>query len=183
MIVKTKIMDEATINRTLNRITHEIIERNGTSSDLYIFGIKKNGVPIAKKLCENLKLFGGINAQFGELDITFKRDDISEEEKLLKATKSLVPSDINGKRVILVDDVLFTGRTVKAAIETLFGFGRPKSVQLVVLIDRGHRELPFRPDYIGKNVPTSSTETVVLNFGNSAPAGVFICDSKEEVNA
>lgn len=173
-------MDESTINRSMARITHEVLERNGGVSELCIFGVKNRGVPLAKKLRDNIKLFENAEVDLGELDITMKRDDIPDEEKLLKATESVVPCDITGKTVLIVDDVLYTGRTAKAAIETLFSYGRPKSVQLVVLVDRGHRELPIRPDYIGKNVPTSGTETVVVNLGSEAETGVFICDKITE---
>ena len=182
MKIKAKIMDETTINRTMARITHEVLERNGGVSDLCIFGVKNRGVPLAKKLCDNIKLFENAEVVFGELDITMNRDDISSQEKLAKATDSVVPCDITNKKVLIVDDVLYTGRTAKAALETLFSYGRPKSVQLAVLIDRGHRELPIRPDYIGKNVPTSGTETVVVNLNSKEDAGVYICDKLTEDN-
>ncbi len=180
MKIKAKIMDESTINRTMARITHEVLERNGGVSDLCIFGVKNRGVPLAKKLCDNIKIFEGVDVLFGELDITMKRDDITEQVKLVKATSSVVPCDITDKKVLIVDDVLYTGRTAKAALETLFSYGRPKSVQLAVLIDRGHRELPIRPDYIGKNVPTSGTETVVVDLTSQDNAGVYIFDKLTE---
>ena len=180
MKIKAKIMDEITINRTMARITHEVLERNGGVNDLCIFGVKQRGVPLAKKLCDNVILFEGVDLLFGELDITMKRDDISDQEKLVKATTSIVPFDITNKNVLIVDDVLYTGRTAKAALETLFSFGRPKSVQLAVLIDRGHRELPIRPDYIGKNVPTSSNETIVVDLTSKEQGGVYICDKLTE---
>ena len=180
MNLKAKIMDETTINRTMARITHEVLERNGGVKDLCIFGVKNRGVPLAKKLCENVKLFEGADVLLGELDITLKRDDITEQEKLLKATSSIVPCDITDKKVLIVDDVLYTGRTAKAALETLFSYGRPKSVQLAVLIDRGHRELPIRPDYIGKNVPTSGNETVVVELNALSQVGVYIYQKDTE---
>lgn len=182
MKIKAKIMDETTINRTMARITHEVLERNGGVADLCIFGVKNRGVPLAKKLCENIKLFEGVDITLGELDITMKRDDISDQEKIIKATTSIVPCDINDKKILIVDDVLYTGRTAKAALETLFSYGRPKSVQLAVLIDRGHRELPIRPDYIGKNVPTSGTETVVVKLNSLENSGVYICEKLTEDN-
>lgn len=182
MKIKAKIMDESTINRTMARITHEVLERNGGVSELCIFGVKNRGVPLAKKLCDNIKTFENAEVIFGVLDITMKRDDISEQEKIAKATDSVVPCDITDKKVLIVDDVLYTGRTAKAALETLFSYGRPKSVQLAVLIDRGHRELPIRPDYIGKNVPTSGTESIVVDLNSKENAGVYICDKLTEDN-
>ena len=180
MKIKAKIMDETAINRAMARITHEVLERNGGVSDLCIFGVKNRGVPLAKKLCDNIKLFEGVSVPMGELDITMKRDDINDQEKIIKATISVVPCDITNKKVLIVDDVLYTGRTAKAALETLFSYGRPKSVQLAVLIDRGHRELPIRPDYTGKNVPTSGTETVVVDLNSLDTAGVYICEKLTE---
>ena len=180
MKVKAQIMDESSINRALVRITHEVLEQNGGVSDLCIFGVKRRGVPLARKLRDNIKIFEGVSVPLGELDITMKRDDIGEQEKLVKATDSFVPCDITDKKILIVDDVLYTGRTAKAAIETLFNYGRPKSVKFVALVDRGHRELPIRPDFVGKNVPTSGSETVIVNFGDDKQAGVFICNKNTE---
>ena len=153
-------MDNDALNRTLARITHEVIERNKGVDGICVLGIKRRGVPLAKKLCDNIKKFEGKEVPFGVLDITLHRDDCDDAHKKTVAGKSHIPCDINGKTVIVVDDVLYTGRTARAALETVFGFGRPGSVQFVALIDRGHRELPLRPDYVGKNVPTKKTETV-----------------------
>lgn len=164
MQVKSQIMNLETMLRTILRISHEIVERNEGAEDIVLFGIKSNGVPLAKQIKDNIASFENINVPLGELDITLQRDDYSPEKKLEKATESIVPCDINNKTVIIVDDVIFTGRTAKAAIETIFKYGRPKSLQLVSLIDRGHRELPIRADYIGKNVPTSRLEMVCVNF-------------------
>jgi len=157
-------MDKEAINRTMARITHEVIERNRGVENVCILGIKRHGVPLAQKLYSNIKKFEGVDLPIGELDITMHRDDFDEVYKKTNAGDSIIPCDINGKTVIIVDDVLYTGRTARAALETVFDFGRPDSVQYVALIDRGHRELPLRPDYVGKNVPTKKTETVFVKL-------------------
>ena len=164
MILRTKIMDEATVNRTMARITHEVLERNQGVENLCVLGVLRRGVPLARMLCNNIERFEGVSVPFGVLDITSRRDDLSEAEKKNRADSSEIPFDLNDKNVIIVDDVLFTGRTARAAIETVFGYGRPKTLQLVVLVDRGHRELPIRPDYVGKNVPTSRSETIAVRL-------------------
>ncbi len=168
-----QIMDESTIRRSLARITHEIIERNNGTENVCIFGIKNRGVRLAEILCENIKKFDDNIVPMGILDVTLRRDDLTEEEKSSKATESLIPCDIHDKTVIIVDDVLYTGRTARAGIETIFSIARPKSVQLAVLIDRGHREIPIRPDFVGKNIPTAKHEkiSVVMNGQNN---GVYI---------
>lgn len=177
MVKKAQIMDSQTMNRTINRISHEILERNQGAENLCILGVKTRGVILAKKICENIKRFEGINVPFGEIDITMQRDDFTPEKKVQLATESIVPIDITAKTVIIVDDVLFTGRTAKASIETVFKYGRPSNVQLVVLVDRGHRELPIRPDYVGKNLPTKRQEKVLVSFNDSdSETGVFICE-------
>jgi len=160
MVEKAKIMDEAAISRAMARLTHEILERNQSLENLCVLGIKRRGVPLGKMLCDNMKRFWDADVPFGILDVTNHRDDLSDQAKQKNAGQSEFPCDITGKTVILVDDVLFTGRTTRAAIETVFASGRPKSVQFLALVDRGHRELPIRPDYVGKNIPTSKTETV-----------------------
>ena len=144
----------------MTRITHEIIEKNNGAKDLVLLGIHRRGMPLAAMLRENVKRFEGIDLPLGSIDISLYRDDLSELSGRPETGKSSFPCDITGKTVILVDDVIYTGRTVRAAIEAVFDFGRPKSIQLAVLIDRGHRELPIRPDYVGKNIPTSHTEIV-----------------------
>ncbi len=167
-------MDESSIIRSLARISHEITERNNGTDDIVVFGIKKRGVIPARLLCENLKKFEGKDIPFGMLDVTEKRDDYTEEQKNKVKTESLIPCDIENKTVIIVDDVLYTGRTVRAAIETLFAISRPKSVQLAVIIDRGHREIPIRPDYVGKNIPTSRHEKISVVMDNGTDNGVYI---------
>lgn len=171
---KVQIMDENTIFRSLARITHEIIERNDGIDNVCILGIKNRGVYIAKILQSNANKFGNKDLPFGMLDVTMFRDDFSDEEKKKRATKSEVDFDIKDKNVIIVDDVLYTGRTARAAIETVFSLGRPKSVQLAVLVDRGHREIPIRPDYVGKNIPTSKHEKVSVVLDNGNDNGVYI---------
>ena len=177
MKIRTQIMDEATVCRTMARITHEVLERNQGVEDICVLGVRRRGVPLAKMLCENIRRFEGAQVPMGALDITMKRDDKSEDEKRSDAGESEIPCDLTNKTVIIVDDVLFTGRTARAAIETVFGFGRPRSVQLVVLVDRGHRELPVRPDYVGKNVPTARSETVAVRFAEmDGETAVYIGD-------
>lgn len=159
-VVKSDLMDEAAVRRSLTRMTHEIIEKNKGTDDICIVGIKRRGVPLANILAENILKFEGINVPVGYIDITFYRDDLTEVTELPEASDCFIPVDIKGKKIILVDDVIYTGRTVRAAIEAIFSFGRPSLIQLAVLIDRGHRELPIRPDFVGKNIPTSKEEMV-----------------------
>ncbi len=157
---KSVIMDEAAVRRSLTRITHEIIEKNSGPADLCFLGIRRRGVPLAAMLRENLAQFEHVEAPLGSVDISLYRDDLTELGDTPETGESEIPFDIRGKKLILVDDVIYTGRTVRAAIEAIFHFGRPKLIQLAVLIDRGHRELPIRPDYVGKNIPTSHQEMV-----------------------
>ncbi len=171
---KTQIMDMQAVNRAIARISHEIIERNQGVLDICILGVKKRGVMFAKKICACIQVFENTTVPFGELDITLSRDDLSDDIKNKVATESIIPCNITGKNVIIVDDVIFTGRTAKAALETVFKYGRPNSVQFVTLIDRGHRELPIRPDYVGKNVPTSKQETVSVVVDDTEQSGVYI---------
>jgi pyrimidine operon attenuation protein/uracil phosphoribosyltransferase len=160
MAQESKIMDDMGLDRALARITHEIIERNNGVKDVILLGIKTRGIYIAQRLSKNILKFENVQVPVGVLDITQHRDDLSPEDKKLKKSECEIPCDITDKTVILVDDVLYTGRTIRAAIESVFNFGRPKTVELAVLIDRGHRELPIRPDYVGKNVPTSRDEVI-----------------------
>ena len=175
MEFKTKILDGIAIKRSLIRITHEIIERNKGVKDICLLGVKRRGVPLARMLQENIHAFEGVLVPLGYIDPTRHRDDISDEIKEIKSGDCSFPCEIKDKTVIIVDDVLYTGRTARAAIEAVFAFNRPKAIQLAVLIDRGHRELPFKPDYVGKNVPTSSTEKIVLKlFETDGEDGAFI---------
>lgn len=161
---KTIIMDELAQNRALFRISHEIIEKNKGVKDVVLIGILTRGVTIAKKIKDNIKTIEGIELPFGYIDITLYRDDLSEITDMPKVSKTDIDFSVKDKKVILFDDVLFTGRTARAAIEAVLSLGRPKSIQLAVLIDRGHRELPIRADYVGKSIPTSLSETVLVKF-------------------
>ena len=163
MKVKTEIMDEKALDRALTRISHEIIERNRGVEDLVLLGIKTRGVSLAKRLCEKIRRIEGNDLPVGSLDITSYRDDIKEMKDMPQVSTTDISFDITGKKVILVDDVLYTGRTVRAAMDAIIDMGRPFSIQLAVLVDRGHRELPIRADYVGKNVPTSRSEMVIVN--------------------
>lgn len=177
MQIKTQVMDENALNRAIARIAHEISERNDGVDDVCILGVKRRGVPFAERIKNCIMQFEGVEVPFGALDVTMNRDDYSEEKKRSLSTGSFVPFSITDKTVIIADDVLFTGRTAKAAIETIFEYGRPKCVQLVTLIDRGHRELPIRPDYVGKNVPSSKDETVAVRLSEiDGETGVYICE-------
>jgi len=160
MQLKSVIMDEAAVLRSMKRITHEIIEKNNGASDIILLGIHRRGMPLAGMLRDNIKSFEGTDVPLGSIDISLYRDDLTQLSDLPETGNTMVPCDLSGKKVILVDDVIYTGRTVRAAIEAVFHHGRPKSIQLAVLIDRGHRELPIRPDYVGKNIPTSHSEVV-----------------------
>lgn len=166
MAKETVILDEQAVRRALIRIAHEIIERNKGIEDCILVGIKTRGIYIANRLAERIAEIEGTKISVGEIDITLYRDDLSikteNKDPLLKGTA--VPFDITEKKVIVVDDVLYTGRTVRAALDAIIDLGRPSQIQLAVLIDRGHRELPIRPDYIGKNVPTSKDEKIVVKL-------------------
>lgn len=157
-------MDEVKIKRSITRISHEIIEKNKGGQDVVLVGIKRRGVPIAKRIAENIKNFEDIDIPVGILDISLYRDDLSElsEDPIVKNNKLDV--DIKGKKIILVDDVIYTGRTARAAIQAIFDNGRPGKIQLAVLVDRGHRDLPVRPDYVGKNIPTSLSEAILVEL-------------------
>lgn len=163
MKIKAKIMDRQAINRATTRIANEIIERNKGVEDLIFVGVKTRGVPFANKLAEKIVEIENVIIPVYNLDITMYRDDLSEVGNQPIVNEEF-NADIQDKNIVLVDDVIYTGRTVRAALEALIKRGRPKKVQLAVLIDRGHRELPIRPDYVGKNVPTSKTEIVDVKF-------------------
>ncbi len=157
---KAQIMDAEGIRRALTRIAHEILERNKGIEDLVLVGIRSRGVPLAQRINAKIAEIEGTTVPLGALDITLYRDDLSRLGYHPVLHKTEIPFDITDKKVVLVDDVLYTGRTVRAALDALMDLGRPRLVQLAVLIDRGHRELPIRADFVGKNVPTSRRESV-----------------------
>jgi pyrimidine operon attenuation protein/uracil phosphoribosyltransferase len=155
-------MDSERMSRSLTRIAHEILERNRGVGDLALVGVRTRGVPIARRLAAILREITGTEVPTGALDITLYRDDLMKTavgpQPIVRRTE--IPFSIDGRHIVLVDDVLYTGRTVRAALDALIDFGRPSTIQLVVLVDRGHRELPVKADYVGKNVPTSRRETI-----------------------
>ncbi|PKM81691.1 MAG: bifunctional pyr operon transcriptional regulator/uracil phosphoribosyltransferase PyrR [Firmicutes bacterium HGW-Firmicutes-14] len=157
---KALILDADGIRRALTRIAHEIIERNKGVDDVALIGIRRRGVPLAERLARRIGEIEGKNVPIGILDITLYRDDLTTVTHQPVIHKTEIPFDIDNKTIVLIDDVLFTGRTVRAALDAIIDLGRPQGIQLAVLVDRGHRELPIRADYVGKNVPTSRKEIV-----------------------
>ncbi len=167
MQVKSKIMDSAQIERSIQRMAHEIIEQNRGLDNIRLVGIRSRGVPLANRLSEYLKLISKQEVPVGLLDITLYRDDLStiSHQPVIKGSE--LDFSIDDAIIILIDDVLYTGRTVRAAIDALMDFGRPSQIQLSVLIDRGHRELPIKADYVGKNVPTSKDEVIKVSLSET----------------
>ena len=157
---KSQLLDSADMNRALARIAHEVIERNHGTDDVVLIGIQRRGVSLARDVQRAITRIEGTDVPLGTLDITFYRDDLSTMGPAPSVGSTDLPFDINDKTVVLVDDVLYTGRTVRAAMNELMDYGRARAIQLAVLIDRGHRELPIRADYVGKNVPTSRREVI-----------------------
>ena len=174
MELKTVLLDELSVNRALKRISHEIVERNKGVADLVLIGIARGGIPVCERLAKNINDIESVALPVGQIDITLYRDDLDKKRIDATVTGSKIDFSIQDKCVVLCDDVLYTGRTVRAAIEALLKFGRPKSIQLAVLIDRGHRELPIRADYVGKNVPTASDEIVSVKFDSETGANAVI---------
>lgn len=157
-------MDEASVSRALKRISHEIIERNNGSNNICIVGVKRRGVPLAQIIAEHIYNIEGVKVPTGVLDITFYRDDLGDSTPDPVFKPCDIPFSVVGKNIVLVDDVLYTGRTARAAMEAVMSFGRAASIQFAVLVDRGHRELPIRGDYVGKNVPTSKNEIIKVKI-------------------
>lgn len=162
-MTKSELMSADDMRRALKRMSHQIIERNHGAENIVLLGIRSRGIPLAKRLAENIRIIEGVDVPVGELDITLYRDDLTEIQEDPVVSGSNVPFDIHAKDVILVDDVLYTGRTARAALDATSAYGRAATIQLAVLVDRGHRELPIRADYVGKNVPTSKSEVVAVN--------------------
>ncbi|HXU91479.1 MAG TPA: bifunctional pyr operon transcriptional regulator/uracil phosphoribosyltransferase PyrR [Methylomirabilota bacterium] len=162
-MVKAQVLDAAALDRALTRIAHEIIEKNGGAKDLTFVGLRTRGVTLARRLAAKVAAIDGTAVAVGTLDITLYRDDLDlRGAPVVRGTD--IPFPIKDKTVVLVDDVLFTGRTIRAALDALIDLGRPRMIQLAILVDRGHRELPIRPDYIGKNLPTSRREAVAVRL-------------------
>ncbi|MDD5449356.1 MAG: bifunctional pyr operon transcriptional regulator/uracil phosphoribosyltransferase PyrR [Candidatus Omnitrophica bacterium] len=179
LIQKAKIMDKEAVNKALVRIAHEILEKNPETKDLAVIGIRNRGEFLAKRIAEHIKKIETVEIPVGALDITLYRDDLTQVAEQPVVKETVINFDINNKTIILVDDVLFTGRTIRCAFSELIDFGRPKNIQLAVLIDRGHRELPIRADYVGKNVPTSLNEAVEVKLEETDGTDeVLICQKK-----
>lgn len=178
---QSTMLDSAAVERVLKRISHEIIEHNQGCDTIYLVGVCRRGVPLAERLSDYILQIEGKRVAVGRLDITRYRDDIGKVEEVPVLNATDIPFDINGRDVILVDDVLFTGRTARAAMDALMAIGRPATVQLAVLIDRGHRELPIRGDYIGKNIPTSKNERIAVKVPEYDGETVVVLYRKDEV--
>jgi pyrimidine operon attenuation protein/uracil phosphoribosyltransferase len=166
---KANIMDAQAISRAITRLSHEIIERNRGIDNVVLVGIRSRGEPLAKRIAKKIEEIEGKPLKTGALDITLYRDDLTEvsERPQVSTSGSDIDFEITGRHVVLVDDVIYTGRTVRAALDALMDFGRPRTIQLAVLVDRGHRELPIRADFVGKNVPTSNREVVKVKLAES----------------
>ena len=162
MVIKAKIMDSGAMDRALTRISHEIVEKNNGVENVVLIGIKTRGVPLAYRIAKKIKSAYNVNIPVGVLDATRYRDDRDYDDTKEDCTD--IPFEVAGKNVVLVDDVLYTGRTVRASIEAIIKQGRPSIIELAVMMDRGHRELPIRPDFVGKNVPTSKAENIKVNL-------------------
>lgn len=177
---KAEIMDENAMNRAVTRISHEIIEKNKGVDDIVLIGVQRRGVPLAKRIAQKINEVEGRSVPVGILDITLYRDDLSRlaEHPIINGTE--INFTITDKKVVLVDDVIYTGRTVRAAIDAIMDIGRPLMIQLAVLIDRGHRELPIRPDYVGKNVPTSKNEVVNVKVKDFDGVNAVTISDKEQ---
>lgn len=164
MIIKNELMDEKAIDRALTRIAHEIVEKNKGVENLCFLGIKTRGLPLTARLVNKILSIEDNTINFAEIDVTSHRDDLENNRIELRKDIMALNIELKDKKVVLVDDVLYTGRTVRAAMDAIMDYGRPASIQLAVLVDRGHRELPIRADFVGKNIPTSKSEKVIVNL-------------------
>jgi len=181
LVEKARIMSSDDMRRAISRLAHEIIERNSGPGGLVVCGIRTRGQHLAERIVEKIREIEGLKVPLGVLDITLYRDDLQTIAKQPLVRSTEIPVSIVDKNVVLVDDVLYTGRTVRAAMDEIIDFGRPKTIQLAVLVDRGHREFPIRADYVGKNVPTSATEIVKVQFTESDDVdAVVLCEVREE---
>lgn len=179
MKLKADLMSPEDMKRALKRMSHQIIERNHGADNLVLLGIKRRGVPLAERLSSNINAIEGVEVPVGELDITLYRDDLSLISEEPVVNSSHVPFDVTGKTVVLVDDVIYTGRTARAALDATSSLGRAARIQLAVLVDRGHRELPIRADYVGKNVPTAGNELIAVQVEEiDGTEGVKLYDEK-----
>ena len=180
MKLKAQIMDEAALGRALMRISHEITEHNRGVENVVLVGVRRRGEPIARRIRDNVLRIEDKALPCGSLDIRFYRDDLEKLSDQPVTRRAELPFDVTDRDVVLCDDVIYTGRTARAAIEAIFSLGRPRSIQLAVLIDRGHRELPIRPDYVGKNIPTSRSELVEVRLPDfDGETGVYLMDLGE----
>ena len=164
VVKKNVIMDSDAMRRALVRIAHEIIEKNKGVNNVVLVGIRTRGVPLAQRIAQEIEIIEGVKVKVGMLDITLYRDDLSTLGYNPIVDGTDIDFDLNGKNIVLVDDVLYTGRTIRAALDAVIDMGRPRSIQLAVLIDRGHKELPIRADFVGKNVPTAHKETIEVTL-------------------
>ncbi len=181
MSIKAKIIDEVNIQRIIIRISHEILERNKGSRNVVLIGMRTRGEFLARRIYNKIKEIEGIDLPLGVLDVTLYRDDFRKRLKQPQVSVSDITFDLNDKDIILIDDVLYTGRTVRSAMGALMDMGRPSTIQLCVLVDRGHRELPIKADYVGKNIPTSINEEIKLKLSEvDGEDAVYLIDTKEE---
>lgn len=177
MRLKAQIMDEAAMNRALVRISHQIAEKNKGVDNVVLVGIRRRGEPLARQIRDCIETIEGVAVPCGSIDIRFYRDDLSRLADAPRVEPVALEVPVTGKDIILIDDVLYTGRTARAAIEAVFSCGRPRSIQFAVLVDRGHRELPIRADFVGKNIPTSRSELVEVRIpAFDGETGVFLMD-------
>jgi pyrimidine operon attenuation protein/uracil phosphoribosyltransferase len=174
-----ELLNKKDIDRALSRIAHEIIEKNKGTENLCLVGIQRGGVYLANRLSEKIKAIENADIPVGSLDISLYRDDIGLRKEQPVVRKTEMPSDITDKKIVLVDDVLFTGRSIRAAMDAIMDFGRPAMIQLAVLIDRGHRELPVRADYVGKNIPTSMSENIEVQLQEDGHEDRVALEAKE----